>query len=323
MLQELEDKRQREEDEKEKMARMMAEERDAARILAEEKRRKEEENEAALQRDCCICLCPFRVNEGVHCANSSSPHSVCDDCFSMHVQTESSADGDLLERRNGCVFCPLQQHGCEGTAAFEDVVIAQHVPQETFEMYTNAKMTLLEQRLASEIEADVKMRLEQEQARLEKLTQAQRAVDEARRHIEDLLNLKCPRCSSAFLDFNGCMALKCSRAGCGCGFCAWCQADCGDDAHQHVANQCPAKPPGQDAYFAPVDVWMAVQRQRHHAAITGYIRNLDQNLHGLVAQACERVLIDANLGDILATFGGGRVDIDAEVAAALINDDAE
>lgn len=35
------------------------------------------------------------------------------------------------------------------------------------------------------------------------------------------------------------MALTCSRAGCGCGFCALCQEDCGNDAHKHIGDGCP------------------------------------------------------------------------------------
>ena len=72
-------------------------------------------------------------------------------------------------------------------------------------------------------------------ARLEAMDEEQREVHAARVHlIEDVLTLKCPRCGQAFLDFDGCFALTCSR--CGCGFCGWCLHDCGDDAHRHVAN---------------------------------------------------------------------------------------
>ena len=98
-------------------------------------------------------------------------------------------------------------------------------------------------------------------------------------HIrEEILTLKCPRCSAAFIDckpnplrllclskslktstlellaeascgctVEGCMALTCGQ--CNAGFCGWCLADCGNDAHNHVAR-CSAKPPGADVYYA-------------------------------------------------------------------------
>ena len=52
----------------------------------------------------------------------------------------------------------------------------------------------------------------------------------ARGLLEILTNL-------AFLDFEGCFALKCLS--CDCGFCAYCLQNCGNDAraHEHVANQ--------------------------------------------------------------------------------------
>ena len=67
-----------------------------------------------------------------------------------------------------------------------------------------------------------------------------------RKHIiERILTMACPRCSRAFLGFDGCFALKCSAFvkddpnSC-CQFCAYCLKDCGQDAHPHVLNNiCP------------------------------------------------------------------------------------
>ena len=71
--------------------------------------------------------------------------------------------------------------------------------------------------------------------------------DHARKAVKDhicehILTLHCPRCKQAFVDFTGCMALTCSRAGCGCGFCALCGEDCGGDAHPHIGAGCPLAP---------------------------------------------------------------------------------
>jgi hypothetical protein len=69
------------------------------------------------------------------------------------------------------------------------------------------------------------------EAELEKLTamdERARNVYAARQHIVgQILTLHCPRpnCKQAFLDFDGCFALKCHLSG--CGFCAWCPKDCG------------------------------------------------------------------------------------------------
>ena len=82
------------------------------------------------------------------------------------------------------------------------------------------------------------------------MDEEQRKVRAAYLHIcEELLTLKCPRpdCKQAFIDFDGCFALRCSR--CPCHFCGWCGADCGGDAHPHV-RQCAHKTAG-DPYYAP------------------------------------------------------------------------
>ena len=47
-----------------------------------------------------------------------------------------------------------------------------------------------------------------------------------RRHAhtitETILTDACPRCRTAFIDFDGCFALKCSNTHCSYHFCAWC-----------------------------------------------------------------------------------------------------
>ncbi len=49
--------------------------------------------------------------------------------------------------------------------------------------------------------------------------------------VERDLPLRCPRCKTPFVEFEGCLALVCGS--CRCGFCALCLRDCGHDAHEH------------------------------------------------------------------------------------------
>ena len=59
------------------------------------------------------------------------------------------------------------------------------------------------------------------------MTAEQRKVDDARLEVLARLEVKCPRCLQNFEcsgeGFTGCQDLACSRAGCGCHFCGWCQ----------------------------------------------------------------------------------------------------
>ena len=123
-----------------------------------------------------------------------------------------------------------------------------------------------------------------------------------RRKLEKLLDLKCPRCEQVFIDFDNCMALSCAKAGCGAAFCGWCLADCGDDAHSHVAR-CPAKPAGADTFFdrenQRFDVWKRMQSE----AAVDFLEGLEERLRSKVALACTAVLFDRGMADIVQRFG--------------------
>ena len=83
--------------------------------------------------------------------------------------------------------------------------------------------------------------------------------------INDMLNLHCPRCKQVFVDFDGCFALTCGNGACRAGFCGWCLADCGADAHQHIYQlQCRANPkPGSPfATFAEFNRVHLAARER-------------------------------------------------------------
>jgi hypothetical protein len=253
----------------------------------------------ASKLDCVICFDSFAPADGISCYADAGKHFLCNTCFEEHVKTESETEAmDLLEQREGCVFCPMRQYGCEETPAFSDAEVARHCNDAVFVIYTDAKKKLVEARLAEQIGAEERDRMDAELERLRKMTDEEREVEKERRHIEDMLNLKCPRCKMVFVDFTNCAALTCGKAGCGCGFCAWCQEDCGDDAHQHVAN-CPVKPRGADTYYDTKDEFMLVQRRRQRAAITAYLRDdVKRDIQPRVAEACRVVLTGAEMGDI-------------------------
>jgi len=79
--------------------------------------------------------------------------------------------------------------------------------------------------------------LADEKARKEAL---ERKLIDARKEIETILDVSCPRCHTRFAGFDGCAALYCSNQACKAGFCALCFADCRDNAHDHVRT-CPLR----------------------------------------------------------------------------------
>ena len=147
------------------------------------------------------------------------------------------------------------------------------------------------------VEADILQMVAQREAKCAELEAAARndATLKLRTHIIDkILTLHCPRCSLAFLDFAGCLALTC--ANCGCGFCGLCQRDCGDDAHQHAAN---CRWGGGDVFMADEDIPRAQNRWRRHA-IGECLAELSAPDRTKVLQDLQRELQDIGLGDLLA-----------------------
>ena len=196
---------------------------------------------------CLVCFDDYPALKGIECdppggADGKQPekHFLCLDCLDGHVQSCVDNEGIEAFVRKGGVCCV--DPGCPANP-FSDSVLAKALPEETFAKYSKAKEKVAEQRINAELEKGFEERLKKEREK-GGAAQARQIVKD---HInEKILTLACPRCGQAFLDFQGCMALTCSRAGCGCGFCAMCGEDCGNDAHGHIREGCPyAKPVNQ------------------------------------------------------------------------------
>ena len=141
-------------------------------------------------------------------------------------------------------------------------------------------------------DANVRLRAELDQLVL--LDEEERKVLRGRLHvIEEILTCRCPRCHQAFLDFSGCFALKCSR--CPCAFCAWCLADCGADAHNHVAVACQHKPDIADVYFGTEAQFNDSQQRRRRRDLATFLPTLEPPVRRAVLQALQGELRDLGL----------------------------
>merc|ERR1712232_913050 len=120
----------------------------------------------------------------------------------------------------------------------------------TFEAYLQVRTRLAEAKISREANAEMERQVA---AAIKRMDAEGPKVYQAQKHIcDEILTMRCPRCKMAFTDWDGCNALYCTYAGCGCNFCAFCLKDCGggvkfgqneierrgDDAvHKHV-NEC-------------------------------------------------------------------------------------
>ena len=255
-------------------------------------------------RTCCVCMEEFKLSEGLSCTNlgDGGTHFTCSECLAGHVSTESTADLRSITKRGGRVMCPYHAAGCT-SGAFSDGALAAQIRShpEIFQRYMTARQQLLEAQAAEQADERVHIELE----RLLALDEQERKVHQARLHVtENILNCSCPRCGQVFVDFTNCFALKCAR--CPCAFCAWCLEDCGDDAHDHVAN-CPHNTTqaqrinvdgdGVDLprHYGSEEQFQVAQAVRRQRQLRQYLDLLDDNTRRAVLRALETELRNVGL----------------------------
>ena len=102
--------------------------------------------------------------------------------------------------------------------------------------------------------------------------------------VNNILNLSCPRCKIAFVDFDGCFALTCK---CGAAFCAYCLKDCGSDAHAHVH--------GCGSIYGTMEIFNAHQNRRRRGLLEAKLREEPKELKNLIRQSLSRDLRDLGI----------------------------
>jgi len=259
---------------------------------------------------CLVCFDEYPALKGLECSGPAAGagpagerHFVCEECLAGHLS--SSVDAESIERfrQHGGIRCV--DPGCSAHV-FPDASLAKALPADVFATYTKAKERVAEQRINAELEAGFEQRLKRERERAGEGAQRQVIKDTI---CEKILTLSCPRCNQAFIDFNGCMALTCSRAGCGCGFCALCQADCGGDAHGHVGGGCPlATKIGVkkgEFHLSEAD-WNTAMSKARAIRLDEYFNTLTEAQKQHALEDCKREIQDIGLKPADFNEGGGK-----------------
>jgi hypothetical protein len=228
-------------------------------------------NDETQLRDCQICLEEKRLRGGVSCYPEGE-HFICDQCFRQYARHEVGVvDGAGVRNPHGRIQCP----GTNCLGSFPLEVVARSCPSDVLEAVTQCRIQAALAIQEGRIRAEERERANREIEMMQKCTPRELAVQVSVRHVvENILTLKCPRCKSAFHDFDGCCALTCANYSCRCGFCAWCLRDCGKDAHDHV-KYCPMKPAGADAYFGTMEQFWSLHRRRQEKEARSYLSTLE------------------------------------------------
>jgi hypothetical protein len=247
-----------------------------------------EENARARRRNCVVCFDDFDVDGGLECS-SMEPHFLCQECLDGHTIYAVSDEMLRVFAARGGICCPAVD--CI-SVPFSHASLASNASEGVYNAYEKARESLKEQELTQRLEADFETRVEGEVQRRQQSSEAEQELLLSRQHIVDrILTLACPRCSQVFVDFEGCFALACSRAGCNCKFCAYCLTDCGQDAHPHV-RQCEHNiAPGRNL-FGNAALFENAQHTRRGRMLREFLGTLDQGMRSQVVVEISRQLLE-------------------------------
>jgi hypothetical protein len=239
------------------------------------------------KRECVICLEEEELSGGLECGAPGESHFACGVCLEAFVSSQNSQEPGLVEARDAEVRCPA--HLC-GRALSPDLLALRLTP-ETFAGYLGQRVSLAERRTGMEKDREWEARLARELEREREQSLEGRVARLRLQAVDEILTLRCPRCSQAFVDYDACAALTCSR--CHCGFCALCQTDCGENAHRHVAN-CPD---GVRSASVPWAQFVEIQRARRARKVREFLGRLEsEELRSAVGRALARDLEDLGIG---------------------------
>uniref|UniRef100_A0A0G4HPY8 non-specific serine/threonine protein kinase n=1 Tax=Chromera velia CCMP2878 TaxID=1169474 RepID=A0A0G4HPY8_9ALVE len=237
--------------------------------------------EIAETAQCIACREVILRSRGVSCGDAAR-HFMCCDCINGHVSALARVDNEYADVRarfkgGDCkVLCA--QGGCP-SPPFSISDLAVYLLPEVMELLEKARREAAEERVRSDLEAEF-------QRRLRVALVEEGAQKKVREIIDDVLTLKCPGCHQAFIDYDGCAALACSR--CPCKFCGYCLRDCGNDAHPHVRH-CPSDT-SRSGLFPSRPNWERAQRERQRRTVQQIVNSLSREEKTKVLQHLQPLL---------------------------------
>ena len=213
-------------------------------------------------------------------------HFTCADCLNgylLHACTPGEGGGVVIQTgellppcaAGQAAFLPAAPPGAQGAQAaaprscdappYSRRVLAAAASVNAFASFERAREAWVQNRAAEEALAVATAR-----------AAAEAAAGAVQRHVtfisEQILTAKCPKCSTAFVDFEGCFALTCGRRECEETFCGWCLAGFGRDraaTHAH-ALECPQSL-NRGSYFGTEQQFAQALRTRALEAIPRYL----------------------------------------------------
>ena len=279
---------------------------------------------------CIICLNIAEVPSGLQCA-AAPPHFLCSRCARDHFEAAT------LSAREPSLSCPGITGGARGvnrctsqpwTLTDVAIVVPSHVIARVLAAQLAGKVALEDHVAELDKEIALLNRDHANAAEIRAATLAARLREEAaaavvagearvasatrmRNIIVEALNLACPRCKAALVDWDGCDALTCGR--CRAGFCGLCLEDCKADAHEHLRQK-------HGAVFNTPQVRKAAHKKRAIHIIRQALDGVRHDNVELARELLNALQVDLKYLDLTNADVGGtdlKVAVGKDVAAAV------
>ena len=275
--------------------------------LARHQQARKQNSAAEAELHCPICFCP--PDDVASVVHLLCKHSYCRDCFDCWLDSSRVVDFPVNCLQEGCLrpvaLMDIKNslHG-DSLLRFFRSSFDSHILktpslgfcldpacQGVFEIDTNDPVSFCS---TCGVEICTQCNVSHPTLSCKEYQDSEIPVDKIRHKIlEEILTLRCPRCLQAFLDFDGCFALRCSA--CPCAFCGWCLMDCGTDAHPHVRT-CSSRPPNQkDSYFGTETQFLDVQRGNRKRRLQNFLSTLNRDDAANALQSCKADLADLGI----------------------------
>ena len=223
---------------------------------------------------CCV-VCQADAAEFV-CGFGT--HSVCRECISGWCIAQCD------EENRGAFQTGLRCCGHKCGANYEPDMLRRLLSDEAYKAWDKARFALHATQCYHDAAASAAASKAAEAAAGEGTA--------AREAVLAHLTLVCPTCGQAFVDFDACSALQCSR--CDTHFCAWCLGVSADSHlnHQHVGT-CRDNPVGE--LFASLDRFNEVQAERRKVLVRAELLRMPEALRFQTLASVQRELTDLGI----------------------------
>ena len=238
---------------------------------------------------CVCCRDRYALTQGIVCSRG---HFLC----SVETCLDTAVRSQLLQirtRDDGFITCPI----CSDP--YDMKTIASHVDKQTLDATLEAMVDKRVEQKIAELDRQYDRRIQARVAGiLNRKSQHQlkaQATEKAHHIRNTILNLACPHCRTAYIDFEGCMALECQI--CRGSFCGFCHQKAKNSTliHQHVlaCEMNVTQPRGY--YVRNNSTLKQVQKQYRIKRLAQYLSPFEKDLKDAIIQELADDLTDLGI----------------------------